>query len=327
LDLPPNAINEAEGTIKLAGGRTVRIASYPINIKWDDSRNLGEKAEYTFKIREKLADNLLSAGKIDASTREVLCSPKSIFVYGIERFDYTKGIQERVNAFEKYLEHLGEDKSRLDNPVVFVMTLAETRGNIAAYKNYQDSVRNKITQLNEKYREKLGYTPIIETGALTDPEIKRDWMVNADVFLMNALKDGMNLTLQEVLANTRFSLLETDKPDSITRKAQAKTPEKLNFKQVKHTPVVPIISQEAGVGTLDPIIEHCLTVSDPKDECQLSEILKKAIGRSAMLKTDSPIGNVACSDQAYKNAALQHFFRNNDVGAWAAAYLKDLRRK
>ncbi len=322
LDLPADAVNEVDGTIKLAEGRTVRVAPYPVSIKWKDSSDTGEKAADPFQIRQKLAEDLLSAGKIDLSTRQVLGRPESIFVYGIERFDYTKGLEERIEAIGNYLKYLDENNPQPGNPVVFVMTLSDTRGNIPAYKIYQHRVRNKILALNEKYREKFGFTPIIETGPVTDPDRKGDWMVNADVFLMNALKDGMNLTFQEVLAHKKFTRVKTETPDSITRRAHMLT----SPTRAQHMPVVPIISSEAGIGTLDEVKMHCLMLDNPGDQAQLTERLKNAINRSAILKKDNPEGNAARACQAFENATLQHYFSHNDVDTWAALYLQDLCR-
>jgi len=56
--------------------------------------------------------------------------------FGVERFDYTKGIKEKLRAFEKYLE---DHPDRVGKDVLYQIA-QDNRGGIGSFKIYHVNI-------------------------------------------------------------------------------------------------------------------------------------------------------------------------------------------
>jgi len=117
-------------------------------------------------------------------------------VISVDRLDYTKGIRERLDAFEHFLA----ENKEFCQKVVLIQRLAPSRGAIPEYSQIKDGIDRKISEINGKYQT-LDWVPIrhfFET--LSQKEII-SYYRSARVALVTPLIDGMNLTAKEYIAS------------------------------------------------------------------------------------------------------------------------------
>ena len=66
---------------------------------------------------------------------------------GVDRFDYTKGILERLNAVERLLEKRPEWLGRF----VFVQVAAPTRSALDEYRSFHERIQRVTDRINERF--------------------------------------------------------------------------------------------------------------------------------------------------------------------------------
>jgi trehalose 6-phosphate synthase/phosphatase len=120
-------------------------------------------------------------------------------VLGIERLDYTKGIPQKLDAFERFLE---QDPARAER-VTMLQVLVPSRLESAEYRAMRDEIEMRISHINGRFSG-LGHAPVAYLHrAVSRPELVALYR-RADVMMVTPLRDGMNLVAQE------FVLCQTD---------------------------------------------------------------------------------------------------------------------
>ncbi len=114
---------------------------------------------------------------------------------GVDRLDYTKGIVERLMAFERLLEkhpwHLGR--------FTLVQIAAPSRTRIPAYSQLSQRVEEEVERINRRFQT-LHWRPIVLIGRQCNHQEVNRWYRAADVCLVTSLHDGMNLVAKEFVA-------------------------------------------------------------------------------------------------------------------------------
>ena len=127
--------------------------------------------------------------------REDLGNPKTIML-GVDRLDYTKGIGHRLEA---YGELLAEGKLRVED-VTLVQVASPSRERVKTYIELREEIELTVGRLNGEYST-LGHTAV----SYHHHNYPRDEMaalyLAADVMLVTALRDGMNLVAKEYVAS------------------------------------------------------------------------------------------------------------------------------
>lgn len=114
---------------------------------------------------------------------------------GVDRLDYTKGITERLKAVEVFLEKYPEYK----NNFVFIQIAAPSRSGIKRYDELDIEVTSEVERINNKFK-KNGWRPIVYLKRYhTQQELTQFYQL-ANVFVVTALHDGMNLIAKEFIA-------------------------------------------------------------------------------------------------------------------------------
>ncbi|TXG92290.1 trehalose-6-phosphate synthase [Rhodococcus rhodnii] len=161
------------------GFRTVRVGAFPISIA---SGELDEQAR-SRKIRDRAK-----------AIRKELGNPKHILL-GVDRLDYTKGIDVRLEALYELLQDDRVDPS----DTVLVQLATPSRERVESYVRLRGSIEQTVSRINGEYGE-VGH-PVVHY--LHRP-IPRDeliaFFVAADVMLVTPLRDGMNLVAKEYVA-------------------------------------------------------------------------------------------------------------------------------
>jgi len=118
-------------------------------------------------------------------------------IFSVDRLDYTKGIMDRLNAFEFFLEQNIKWKEN----VVFILNVVPSRDEIQAYNDRKRQLEEKIGTLNGKFST-ISWQPIIyRYQHLLFHELLALYQ-EADVALITPLRDGMNLVAKEFVASS-----------------------------------------------------------------------------------------------------------------------------
>jgi alpha,alpha-trehalose-phosphate synthase [UDP-forming] len=161
------------------GTRPVRAAAFPISI--DSAR---------FDAMARTPEALARAREI----RSDLGDPEVLFL-GVDRLDYTKGIRHRIKA---YGELLAED--RLSAPdAALVQVASPSRQNVEAYQQLREEVEFLVGRINGEHGH-IGASAIYYLHHSYPPEEMAALYLAADVMLVTALRDGMNLVAKEFVA-------------------------------------------------------------------------------------------------------------------------------
>jgi trehalose 6-phosphate synthase len=160
-------------------GRTVRVGAFPISIDSSDldrkgrDRNIRKRAR---QIRAEIGD------------------PRKVLL-GVDRLDYTKGIDVRLKAFA---ELLAEGRVKGDDTVL-VQLATPSRERVESYQRLRSDIERQVGHINGEYGE-VGH-PVVHY--LHRP-VPRDelvaFFVASDVMLVTPLRDGMNLVAKEYVA-------------------------------------------------------------------------------------------------------------------------------
>ena len=117
-------------------------------------------------------------------------------IFSVDRLDYTKGLMDRLNAFDYFLEQYPEWRER----VVFILNIVPSRGDIQAYHERKQLIEQKIGTINGKLSS-ISWQPIIYRYThLPFGELAALYKA-ADAALITPLRDGMNLVAKEYVAS------------------------------------------------------------------------------------------------------------------------------
>ncbi|PPG23380.1 alpha,alpha-trehalose-phosphate synthase (UDP-forming) [Rathayibacter toxicus] len=136
--------------------------------------------------------------EIRARAREIrveLGNPK-IILLGVDRLDYTKGIGHRLKAFG---ELLADDRLTSEDAVL-VQVASPSRERVDTYRQLRDDIELQVGRINGDYST-LGHPAISYLHHSYPREEMVALYLAADVMLVTALRDGMNLVAKEYIAS------------------------------------------------------------------------------------------------------------------------------
>ncbi|GAB3616762.1 hypothetical protein GCM10027416_13190 [Okibacterium endophyticum] len=162
--------------------RIVTVKHFPISIDAQSYEDLARQPEVQARARE---------------IREELGNPRVIML-GVDRLDYTKGIGHRLKA---YGELLAEGRLSVED-VTLVQVASPSRERVETYKSLRDEIELMVGRINGDFGT-IGHTAINYLHHGYPREEMVALYLAADVVLVTALRDGMNLVAKEYAA-TRF---------------------------------------------------------------------------------------------------------------------------
>ncbi|MCI1017880.1 trehalose-6-phosphate synthase [Microbacterium sp. C5A9] len=168
------AIPTADG-----GSRTAIARAFPISIDTTPYLELAARPD----VRARAAE-----------IRESLGNPKKILL-GVDRLDYTKGIRHRIKAYGELLE----DGLLSVEDVTFVQVASPSRERVDAYVHLRDEIELAVGRINGDH-DTMGHTAIRYLHQGYPREEMVALYLAADVMLVTALRDGMNLVAKEYVA-------------------------------------------------------------------------------------------------------------------------------
>ncbi len=163
----------------IMGEREIRIDTFPMGI---DYKRFSE-APANRKIRKK-QDEIT---KVLGANRKVILS--------IDRLDYSKGIPERLRAYDLFLER----NPNLQGKVVLLLVAVPSRTEVTHYKILKTEVDNLVGSINGRYGT-IGWNPIHYMYRSFEFEDLISLYTSADILFITPLRDGMNLIAKEYIA-------------------------------------------------------------------------------------------------------------------------------
>ena len=120
---------------------------------------------------------------------------KGSYILSVDRADYTKGVISRIEAIDTFFsihpEWIGKIK--------FVQICGRTRAGLPAFDRYWDKIRQRAEEVNKRWSDD-DWSPIVWLDTAVSPELLAGCYRNADVMLVNPVRDGLNLTAKEFIA-------------------------------------------------------------------------------------------------------------------------------
>ncbi|MFD4181052.1 trehalose-6-phosphate synthase, partial [Rhodococcus sp. NPDC058514] len=161
------------------GFRNVRVGAFPISI---DSGQLDELSRKK-SIRDRAKQ-----------IRKELGNPDKIML-GVDRLDYTKGIDVRLNAIRELLE-----EGRMDPAQNIMIQLATpSRERVESYIQMRGDIEQQVGRINGEFGQ-VGRPVVHYLHRPIPREELIAFFVAADVMLVTPLRDGMNLVAKEYVA-------------------------------------------------------------------------------------------------------------------------------
>jgi trehalose 6-phosphate synthase len=159
-------------------GRQTRVGSFPVGIEPRGFQTLARR-----NVRSPLVKDLVTS--LGGRT----------LVIGVDRLDYSKGLVQRLEAFEIFL---GKNPQWLGN-VTYLQITPKNRSEIPEYMELAKAVGSGAGRINGKYGE-VSWTPIRYVNRIYSRSVLAGLYRTARVGLVTPLRDGMNLVAKEYVA-------------------------------------------------------------------------------------------------------------------------------
>jgi trehalose 6-phosphate synthase len=130
-----------------------------------------------------------------AVRRQLQLSPDVLLGLGVDRLDYTKGINEKFLAVEQLLERHLEFRGRF----VFVQIAEPSRDCLPPYRELRSRLLETTHRINSRFGRN-GYRPIVLLETHHEQAEVYRFFRSADLCYVGSLHDGMNLVAKEFVS-------------------------------------------------------------------------------------------------------------------------------
>ena len=194
---------DGENSLTL-GERTVRLLSCPIGID-----------------AEEFAQLSASSTAMDAHRQMSESANGRAMMVGVDRLDYSKGLEERFLGYERFLREHEEERKQ-----VFLLQIAPpSRVAVESYQKIRSRLEALSGQINGAYAD-VDWVPIRYVNQGYPRDVLAGIYRAARIGLVTPLRDGMNLVAKEyvaaqdpddpgVLILSRFAGAATQLPDAV----------------------------------------------------------------------------------------------------------------
>ncbi len=171
----------AEGTDQELAfeGRTIYVNAFPISIDtewWEERAQRPDTLRKVQEIRKRIG-------------------PKRKILLAVDRLDYTKGIDFRLQAFEELLM----SKKASSRDCVLVQIAAPSRESEKDYSQLRAKIERTVGRINGQFSAPGRVAVHYFRKNLTREDLAAYYLA-ADVMLVTPLRDGMNLVAKEYVA-------------------------------------------------------------------------------------------------------------------------------
>jgi trehalose 6-phosphate synthase len=159
-------------------GRAVQVGVFPVGVETEPFARLARRAMDTPFVRE-VVESLSSRAMI----------------IGVDRLDYSKGIPERMDAFERFLTHFPDWHGN----VTYLQITPRSRSSIPEYAEIDRLVGQAVGRINGSFGE-ASWTPLRYINKAHSRTALAGLYRASRVGLVTPLRDGMNLVAKEYVA-------------------------------------------------------------------------------------------------------------------------------
>jgi trehalose 6-phosphate synthase len=160
------------------GDRSVHAAAYPIGIDYPEFRTASASRQ---------AQAAFERMRVSAAGRHT--------IIGVDRLDYSKGLEERFLGYRRFLEEHQDCQGK-----VFLLQIAPpSRGEVATYEVIRERLDELSGRINGEFAE-VDWVPLRYVNQGYGREDLAGFYRAAEIALITPLRDGMNLVAKEYVA-------------------------------------------------------------------------------------------------------------------------------
>ncbi len=159
--------------------RYFRAGVFPIGIDVDNCYQLatgGQRSDDTTRMIHHLHDRDL--------------------IIGVDRLDYSKGLEERFRAIERLFQNFPENRGA----VSYIQIAPKTRAGVRAYDDIRHTLEQASGEINGEFAD-IDWIPIRYLNRAFDRPTLMEFYHQAKVGLVTPIRDGMNLVAKEFVAS------------------------------------------------------------------------------------------------------------------------------
>lgn len=165
----------------LTSDRLVKVESYPMGIDF-----------------EKFANAVTDPG-VDEERRALKNSLSNVkVILSVDRLDYSKGIPNRLEGFEIFLE----SHPHYQGKVVLLMIVMPSRIGVTQYDQMKRQIEELVGKINGRFG-RIDWTPVVYQYRSVPFQFLAALYSASDICLVTPLRDGMNLVAKEYIATRR----------------------------------------------------------------------------------------------------------------------------
>jgi trehalose 6-phosphate synthase/phosphatase len=174
----PGAEVDREHGIIVHRGHTARVGAFPIGAPLDSFQRLAADPHTARRVRQ---------------IRRGVYVEK--LIVGVDRLDYTKGLLERLMAFERFLER----HPRYEGRVTMLQIAVPSRTRVPEYMMLRRQLEERVARIVARFFHD-GWFPVRYLYKQYSPQTIAAYYRAADVAMVTPLRDGMNLVAKEFVA-------------------------------------------------------------------------------------------------------------------------------
>ena len=171
-------LSNTQGQV-VVGNRSVMVDSFPMGIDY-----------------EKYEKNAASPEALEREVHYRISLGDQKLILSIDRLDYSKGIPQRLKAFELFFEQYPQYRDKIS----LIMVVVPSRDQVGKYKELKEEVDRLVGRINGRFG-KINWTPIHFFYRSFPLEELSAFYRMADVALVTPMRDGMNLVCKEFIAS------------------------------------------------------------------------------------------------------------------------------
>ncbi|TXE08911.1 bifunctional alpha,alpha-trehalose-phosphate synthase (UDP-forming)/trehalose-phosphatase [Algoriphagus aquimarinus] len=173
-----NGLSSESGYIQ-AENRIINVDSFPMGIDYD---------KFAKQAKSKRTLNFVKEFGKQVEDQKLLLT--------IDRLDYSKGIPQRIQAFNQLLEQHKELHGKLS----MIMIVVPSRDKVQSYKELKEEIDLLVGRINSEYST-LTWVPVHYFYRSFPFEELSAFYNMSDIALVTPLRDGMNLVCKEFVAS------------------------------------------------------------------------------------------------------------------------------
>ncbi len=159
--------------------RHVQADVFPIGIDVDDCYQLAT-----------------TASQSDNTQRMIHHLHDRNLIIGVDRLDYSKGLEERFRAIERLFQNYPENRGQ----VSYIQIAPKTRAGVRAYDDIRHTLEQATGEINGEFAD-IDWIPIRYLNRAFDRPTLMEFFHAAKVGLVTPIRDGMNLVAKEFVAS------------------------------------------------------------------------------------------------------------------------------